>query len=59
MDLTETIFSSSKKITEEFKKQFTCLERKTKKYITFTVPIEKEVTRTASRKKKLQQCTNC
>ena len=59
MDLTETIFSSSKKITEEFKKQFTCLERKTKKYITFTVPVEKEVTRTARRKKKLQQCTNC
>ena len=59
MDLTEIIISSSKKITEEFKKQFTCLGRKTKKYITFTVPIEKEVTRPARREKKLQQYTNC
>ena len=34
-----------KKLAEEFKKQFTCLGENTKKYITFTVPIEKEVTR--------------
>ena len=33
------------KLAEEFKKQFTCLGEKTEKYITFTVPIEKEVTR--------------
>ena len=30
---------------EEFKKQFTCLGENTKKYMTFTVPIEKEATR--------------
>ena len=30
---------------EEFKKQFTCLGENTGKHITFTIPIEKEVTR--------------
>ena len=34
-----------KELAEEFRKQFTCLEENTKKCITFTVPIEKEVTR--------------
>ena len=34
-----------KESVEEFKKQFTCLGENTKKYITFTVPIEKGVTR--------------
>ena len=34
-----------KELTEEFKKQFTCLGENTEKYTTFTVPIEKEVTR--------------
>ena len=34
-----------KKLAEEFKKQFTCLGQNTEKYITFTVPIEKEITR--------------
>ena len=34
-----------KKLAEEFRKQFTCLGENTEKYITFTVPIEKEVTR--------------
>ena len=29
-----------KELAEEFRKQFTCLEENTKKYITFTVPIE-------------------
>ena len=33
------------KLAKEFKKQFTCLGKKTEKYITFTVPIEKESTR--------------
>ena len=33
-----------KEIPEEFKRQFTCLGENTEKYITFTVPIEKEVT---------------
>ena len=35
-----------KELAEEFKKQFTCLGKNTEKYLTFTVPIEKEVTRT-------------
>ena len=34
-----------KELTEEFKIKFTCLGKYTKKHITFTVPIEKEVTR--------------
>ena len=34
-----------KELAEEFKKQFTCLRENTEKYITFTVRIEKEVTR--------------
>ena len=32
-----------KELAEEFKKQFTCIGEKTEKYITSTVPIEKEV----------------
>ena len=35
-----------KELTEEFKKQFTCLGKNTKKYITLTIPLEKQVTRT-------------
>ena len=34
-----------KELAEEFLKKFTCLGENTEKYITFTVPIEKEVTR--------------
>ena len=34
-----------KELAEEFKKLFTCLGGNTEKYITFTVPVEKEVTR--------------
>ena len=34
-----------KELEEEFKNQLTCLEENTEKYVTFTVPIEKEVTR--------------
>ena len=34
-----------KELTEEFKIKFTCLGKYTKKHITFTVPIVKEVTR--------------
>ena len=34
-----------KELVEEFKKQLTCLGENTEKYITFTVPIEIEVTR--------------
>ena len=32
-----------KELVEEFERQFTCLGEKTKKCITFSVPIEKEV----------------
>ena len=35
-----------KELAEELKKQFTCTGGNTEKYITFTVPIEKEITRT-------------
>ena len=34
-----------KELAEEFKKQFTCLSWNAEKYITFTVPIEKEATK--------------
>ena len=34
-----------KELAWEFKKQFICLGENSGKYITFTVPIEKEVTR--------------
>ena len=34
-----------KELSEEFKKQYTSLGENTEKYITFTVPLEKEVTR--------------
>ena len=34
-----------KELAEEFEQKFTCLGENTEKYITFTVPIEKEVTR--------------
>ena len=34
-----------KELAGEFKKQFTCLGENTEKYITFTVPIERKVTR--------------
>ena len=32
-------------MAEEFEKRFTCLRKTTEKYITFSIPIEKEVTR--------------
>ena len=40
-----------KKLAEEFKRQFTCLGENTEKYITFTVPIEKEVIRINKKEK--------
>ena len=43
-----------KEFTEEFEKQFTCLGENTKKYITFTIPIEKEVTRINKNEEKLK-----
>ena len=42
-----------KKLTKEFKKQFTCLGENTEKYTTSTVPIEKEVTRIAKNRVKI------
>ena len=44
-----------KEIAEGFKKQCTCLGENTRKYITFTVPIEKEVTRLIKTEMKLQK----
>ena len=43
--MDQTFHFIIKKLTEEFKKQFTCLGENTGKYITFTVPTEKEVTK--------------
>ena len=43
-----------KDLAEEFKKQSTWLGWNTEKYITFTVPIEKEVQELIKLKKKLQ-----
>ena len=47
-----------KELTEEFKKQFTCLGENTKIYITFTVPIEKEVTRIDKNAEEITKITN-
>ena len=46
MDLTMIITLLKKELEEELKKQFTCFRENIEKYITLTVPIEKEVTRT-------------
>ena len=40
-----------KELAEEFKNQFNCSGENTEKYITLTVPIEKEVTRIDMEKK--------
>ena len=44
-----------KELAEESKKQFTCLGKNSKKYITFTVLIEKKVTRIDKNGKKIQK----
>ena len=44
-----------KHLAEELKKQFICLGKSTEIYITFTVPIEKEVTKLIKMLKKLQK----
>ena len=41
-----------KELAEEFKKQFPCLGKVTKKYTFFTIPIEKEVTRFVKKRTK-------
>ena len=44
-----------KELAEEFKEQFTCLEENTEKYITSTVPMEKEVTGIYKNREELQK----
>ena len=41
-----------KELAEEFEGQFTCLWENTETYITFSVPIEHEVTRIAKKENK-------
>ena len=42
-------------LAEEFEKQVTCLGKNTKKYITFSVPLQKEVTEIDRNEKKLEK----
>ena len=42
-----------KELTEEFKKQFTCLGENTEKCITFTIPIKKKLQELIKMQKKL------
>ena len=51
MDLTMII----KELSEQFEKHFTCLGENAEKYITFIVPVEKEVTKLIKMEKKLQK----
>ena len=44
-----------KELAEKFKKQFTCLGENTEEYITFIVPIEKEVTKIDKNEKEISQ----
>ena len=44
-----------KDLAEEFKKQLTCLGENTEKYLTFALPVEKEVTRIDKNGEKLQK----
>ena len=55
MDLTMIIILLSKSLAEESNKQFTCLGENSEKYITFTVLIEKKVTRIDKNGKKIQK----
>ena len=41
-----------KQFTEDFKGQFECLGKNTKKYVTFSVPIKKEIANDDNSKKK-------
>ena len=47
-----------KDLAEEFKKQLTCLGEKTKKYITFTIPIEKKLQELIIMEKQLQNISH-
>ena len=55
MDLTMIIILLSRSLAEESNKQFTCLGENSEKYITFTVLIEKKVTRIDKNGKKIQK----
>ena len=55
MDLTMIIILLSKSLAEESNKQFTCLGENSEKFITFTVLIEKKVTRIDKNGKKIQK----
>ena len=44
-----------KELGQEFKKPFTCLGENTEKCKTFTVPIEKEVTRSDKNREKIRK----
>ena len=46
-----------KELADAFKKQFTCSGKNTKKYLTFTVPIENKVTRRRNYKKSILHIT--
>ena len=48
-----------KELAEEFKKKFTCLGENTKKYITFTVPMEKKVTRIDKNGEQVTRIKSC
>ena len=47
-----------KELAQEFEKQFTCLREKTKKYITFSVPIEKQIIRTDKKEANYENLTD-
>ena len=44
-----------KELAEEFKKQFTCLGENNEKYITFTIPIEKQLQELLKTENKLRK----
>ena len=44
-----------KELAEEFKKQFTCLGENNEKYITFTIPIEKQLQELIKTENKLRK----
>ena len=47
-----------KELAQEFEKQFTCLRENTKKCITFSVPIEKQIIRIDKKEANYKNLTN-
>ena len=47
-----------KELAQEFEKQFTCLSENTKKCITFSVPIEKQIIRIDKKEANYKNLTN-